>query len=337
MGDTTVDYSIVIPVYYNEGSLKSTMESILEEVCAKNPDKSCEVIFVDDGSGDGSLEELLDIQKRHPRRVRVIKFTRNFGQPLARLAGLRLARGKCAVTISADGQDPTSLIHEMLKAHFDEGFEIVICERAGRDESWVRRQTSRLFYGLMRKLSFPAMPLGGFDYVLVGRQALDAVLRNQEAHPFFQGQVLWTGFKHKSLEYRRRVRKTGESRWSFGMKIKLLIDGVMNYSFLPIRLISVTGILMAVLGASFAVVLVMRKLLGEAQLAGWTATMTVLLVTSGVQMLMLGVIGEYLWRVLAQVQNREPYIIDSIYDESGVPAPAETPGPHPDENAGPLV
>jgi len=322
MGDTAVDYSIVIPVYYNEGSLKSTMQAIHQEVVSKNPELSWEVIFVDDGSGDGSLQELLDIQKREPQRVRVIKFTRNFGQPRARLAGLRHARGKCVVTISADGQDPASLIHEMLHAHFDDGFEIVLCERTGRDERWYRRQTSRFFYGLMRKLSFPAMPRGGFDYVLVGRHALNAVLRNQEAHPFFQGQVLWTGFRHKSIEYRRLARKTGRSRWSFGMKIKLLIDGVMNYSFLPIRLISVTGICMAVFGAAFAAVLVMRKLFGDTKLLGWTATMTVLLVTSGVQMVMLGVIGEYLWRVLAQVQNREPYIIDSIYDDSQGDAPA---------------
>lgn len=315
MSNTEVDYSIVIPVYYNEGTLKSTMESIQHEVISKNPEKCCEVIFVDDGSGDGSFQELLDIQKSDPRRVKIIKLTRNFGQPRARLAGLRHARGRCVVTISADGQDPVSLIHEMLNAHFDEGFEVVICERTGRDESWYRRQTSRFFYGLMRKLTFPAMPQGGFDYVLLGRQALDVVLRNQEANPFFQGQILWTGFKHKSLKYRRRTRKIGCSRWSFGMKIKLLIDGVMNYSFFPIRLISFTGILMAFFGASIAGFLVIRKLLGGTQLSGWTATMTVLLVTSGVQMLMLGVIGEYLWRVLAQVQNREPYIIEAVYGE----------------------
>jgi dolichol-phosphate mannosyltransferase len=210
----------------------------------------------------------------------------------------------------------------MLNAHFEDGFEIVIGERTGRDERWYRRQTSRFFYGLMQKLSFPAMPQGGFDYVLLGRQALTSVLRNQEANPFFQGQILWTGFKHKSLKYRRRARKTGRSRWSFGMKVKLLIDGVMNYSFLPIRLISVTGIFMAFLGASFAAFFVMRTLLGGTGVPGWTTIVTVVLVTSGVQMLMLGVIGEYLWRVLAQVQNRQPYIIDSIYDESRGDAPA---------------
>ena len=308
------DCSIVIPVYFNEGSLETTFQSLQDEVIARNPKLRFEVVFVDDGSGDGSLIELLSLKKSNPETIKIIKLTRNFGQPRARLAGLKHANGKCIVSISADGQDPASLIHDMLRFHFQEKYEVVICERAGRDESWYRQATSRMFYGLMRKLCFPNMPEGGFDFVLLGRQALDIVLSNQEANPFIQGQILWTGFRSHSIPYRRRERKVGRSRWTFGMKFKLLMDGVLNYSFFPIRMISACGVGVAVMGVLFAVALVLRKLIWGTQVDGWVGLSTIVLVTSGMQMLMLGVIGEYLWRVLAEVQNRAPFVIERIYD-----------------------
>jgi glycosyltransferase involved in cell wall biosynthesis len=314
--DVACDYSIVIPVYYNEGCLSETMASLKNDVIAQHPDLTCEVIFVDDGSGDGSLNELLRIREENPKIVKVIKLTRNFGQPKARLAGLSYAKGKCVATMSADGQDPAVLINEMLKAHFEEQFEIVICTRQGRDESWYRILTSRLFYALMKKLSFPNMPPGGFDFVLLGRRALDVLLRNQEAHPFFQGQILWMGFKTKFIEYRRLVRKVGRSHWTFGKKLTYLIDGVMSYSFLPMRLMSGMGILAALLGFLWALRIFINFMVRGNPVKGWSPLMIVILVMGGLQMLMLGVIGEYLWRTLAQVRNREPYIIETIYDDA---------------------
>ena len=244
-----VDYSIVIPVYYNEGSLRPTMDALRSEVFEANSGRSCEVIFVDDGSGDDSLRELLELQREDPERVKVIALTRNFGQPYARLAGLERSRGRCVISISADGQDPAGLINDMLAAHFEEGYEVVACARKGRDESWYRVVTSRVFYWLLQRLSFPNMPLGGFDFVLLSRRALNVVLRNQEAHPFFQGQILWTGFTPKFIYFQRRQRETGKSRWTFGKKVTLLIDGVLSYSFFPIRVMSFTGSLIALRGA----------------------------------------------------------------------------------------
>ncbi|MCK5806698.1 MAG: glycosyltransferase family 2 protein, partial [Lentisphaeria bacterium] len=235
------DYTIIIPVYYNEGTLVSTVAAIRKEVIARNPGRVAEILFIDDGSGDGSLDELLQLHKDHPGLVRVIKLTRNFGQVNAMLAGYAQARGKCVVAMSADGQDPPSLINEMLAAHFDEGHEVVICSRVGRDESAYRVLTSKLFYALMRRLAFPNMPSGGFDYMLLGRRALDVLLRNQEAHLFLQGHILWLGFKPKFLEYHRRKREVGSSRWTFGRKLTYLIDGLMSCSFVPIRLVSLTG------------------------------------------------------------------------------------------------
>lgn len=312
--DSAVDYSIVMPVYFNEGSLTETMTSIKKDVIACNPNLCCEIIFVDDGSGDGSLDELLRLRQMDPQIVKVIKLTRNFGQVNALLAGCSYASGKCVIAMSADGQDPAVLINEMLEAHFEEQFEIVACARQGRDESWYRILTSKLFYAVMRKLSFPNMPPGGFDFMLLGRRALDVLLRNQEAHQFFQGQVLWTGFKSKFIEYRRQNRKVGRSRWTFGKKLTLLIDGAMSYSFLPIRLMSGMGILVALLGFLYAAIIFVGRIVWGHPVQGWAPLMIMILVMGGLQMLMLGVIGEYLWRTLAQVRNREPYIIETVYD-----------------------
>jgi polyisoprenyl-phosphate glycosyltransferase len=323
MTDTTaagaVDYSIVIPVYYNEGELKPTFEAIAREVIARNPELVGEVVFVDDGSGDGSLAELLELHAEHPEIVRVIKLTRNFGQPSARLAGLTHARGRCALSMSADGQDPAELLHQMLHAHFDEGFEVVICARKGRDESLYRSLTSRIFYGAMRSLRFQTMPTGGFDFVLLGRKALDVILKNREANHFFQGQVLWTGFKPKVIEYRRLKRKVGVSRWSFGKKLKLMLDAVLSYSYAPVRWISISGVAMALLGFLTAAALVVRRLVWGTAVEGWTALIVVVLFTSGMQMLMIGILGEYQWRTLAQARDRDPYVVDEVYDVTTPP------------------
>lgn len=323
------DFSIVIPVYFNEGNLTSTMAGIRGEVLERNPGLSGEVIFVDDGSGDGSFDELLRIRAADPRTVRVIKLSRNFGQVNALAAGFAHARGRCVIAISADGQDPPALMNEMLKAHFEEGYEIVAGERSGRDESAYRIITSRIFYALMRKLSFPNLPLGGFDYVLLSRRVVNLLLKNREAHAFFQGQILWTGFRPKFIPYFRKEREVGESRWSFGRKLTYLIDGTMGYSFFPIRFISVMGVLFALLGFFYAGLIIVLKLFGGIPVTGWAPLMVMILVMGGFQMLMLGVIGEYLWRALAQVRNRDPYVIEAVHEADGPNSPGGGEGPPP--------
>jgi len=310
----TPDYSIVIPVYYNEGTIKRTVESIKTEVISQQPDLQAEFILVDDGSKDRSYEQLLSIYREYPDMVTVIKLTRNFGQVAAIMAGLAYSRGRCSIIISADCQDPPSLMNEMLSAHFNEGFHIVAGEREGRDESRYRIVTSQLFYRMMRRLSFPTMPKGGFDYVLVSERVRKFLLESSEVNPFFQGQLLWTGFSTKFLGYCRRSREEGKSRWTFVKKLLYLIDGVVSYSFLPIRSLSVVGFLFAFLGFLYAAVVLVTRLTWGLPVTGWAPLMIVTLVLGGVQMIMLGVTGEYLWRILVQVRGRPLYIIDEIHE-----------------------
>ena len=309
-----IDFTVVLPVYFNEDVLETVMEDISREVLEPLGHLASEVIFVDDGSSDGSLNVLLGLQHRQPSRVKVIALTRNFGQVNAIEAGLRHARGQVVVVMSADGQDPPSLIPKMLEAH-REGHEVVICAREGREESWYRRITSRFFYSLIRRLSFPTMPPGGFDCVSVSRKALRQLLRLHEAHSFFQGRILWMGFEPFLIPYQRQGTG-GCSRWTFAKKLTYLIDGVLSYSYLPLRAISLTGILIALLGFSYALFILIMKLLGDVPIEGWAPIMIVVLSLSGIQMLMIGVLGEYLWRTLAQARGRPPYIIDRIYEDN---------------------
>jgi len=308
-------YSIIIPVFYNEGSLIQTMDSIYNEVIKNNSDYLSEIIFVDDGSGDGSLKELLKIRSQYPDIVKIIKLTRNFGQGNALLAGLSYAKGKCVVAISADGQDPPALINDMLRSHFIENYEVVACKREVREESFYRRITSKIFYSLMRKLAFPDLPTGGFDYFLLGRRSLDAFMRNIDKHPFIQGEILWLGFRTKYISYTRQKRVAGKSRWTFGKKITYFIDGLLSYSFFPIRAVSVIGIVVSIIGFCSAIAVMLSKFIWESPILGWTSLMVVILIIGGLQMVMLGIIGEYLWRTLSQVRNRDFYIVDRIYDK----------------------
>lgn len=309
------DYSLVIPVYFNEGCLFPLTTSIIEKVVSKNKNRTCEIIFVDDGSGDKSLGELLELRVLYPDLIKIIKFSRNFGQNSAIIAGLSHTRGKCVVVTSADGQDPPELINDMLKAYFEDGFEIAICTRKSRDGSVFRAITSRIAYTIIKKLTFPNMPVGGFDYVLMGSQALDVYLRNIDSNSFFQGLILWSGFKIKFIQYHRRERISGKSGYTFSKMLFNLIDAILAYSYFPIRVMSYTGIIFSIFGFLYAIDIILTKIFYGVPIQGWAPIMVVLLVTGGVQILMLGVIGEYIWRILSQVRNRDLYVIESFFGE----------------------
>ncbi len=312
--DGAPDYSCVLPVYFNEGALTNTFNQLKEQVIDANPGYTAEIIFVDDGSGDGSYQELVQLRKDNPGLVKVVKLTRNFGQVSALMAGFARAKGRCVVAMSADGQDPVGLINDMLRAHFDDHYQLVICHREERDESFTRKLTSEIFYSLVRRLSFSNMPVGGFDFFLMGRRAVDVLLRNAEAHPFLQGQILWTGFPVKYLSYRRQAREIGESRWTLAKKVTYLIDGVMSYSSMPIRLMSISGFVIAATGFLYALYIIATRIIFGSVIQGWAALMVVSLVLGGLQLLMLGVIGEYMWRTLAQSRKRDAYVIEEVLD-----------------------
>lgn len=303
--------SIIIPVYQNELNLPHTYQALREVLESHKDLFDYELIFIDDGSRDRSFEELMKIYTQEKDRVTLIKFTRNFGQVSAWLAGLSKASGNCIAVISADLQDPPSLLLDMF-TEWKNNHKIVLAVREAREDGLFVKVTSRLFYGFMRRYSIGNMPKEGYDYFLIDKKVKDILLKMDERNSFFQGQILWTGYLPKLIYYKRRKRELGKSQWTMFKKIKYFIDGFAGYSFFPIRLISFTGIGVFFLGIILTAVLILQRIFYGTHLMGWTSIMIVLLLLSGFQMLMLGVIGEYLWRNFDETRKRPVYIIERI-------------------------
>jgi polyisoprenyl-phosphate glycosyltransferase len=298
--------SIVVAVYQNEGSLAETHDQIKATFEHDLPQHDYELVFVDDGSRDASWQEILDLQARDPR-VKAITFTRNFGQMAAMLAGFKAATGDAVINISADLQDPVELIPQMVN-RWEGGAELVICFRASRSDPLFARFTSRVGYNILR-MALPQIPRGGFDVVLMDRAVMDTFNAIDVRHRFFQGDLLWGGYRTSFIPYERRERTVGRSQYNFWKRLKNFIDAVLDASYLPIRFITVVGVLTAGFGFLWAVTIVVSWLAGDSPFTGWAPLMVAVLVVGGLIMLMLGVIGEYVWRINEEVRKRPNYIV----------------------------
>jgi polyisoprenyl-phosphate glycosyltransferase len=300
--------SVVVPVYQNALNIPATYKALKGVLDKLSSHFEYELIFVNDGSTDGSMDKLLEVHRADPGNVRIVDLLRNFGQVAAMMAGFRHASGDAVVAISADLQDPPALIEEMVK-EWSAGSEIVIAVRGSREDKFLDRLASKFFYSLIRKFALSNMPTGGFDFFLIDRVALETVLRTSERNIFIQGQFLWPGYSTKTIFYKRQKRALGHSQWHFSKRIKYLIDGFVGYSFFPIRLASLFGVLMFILGIIVSLVLVWQRVFYGTRMAGWSSIMIALFFLSGLQMLMLGILGEYLWRCIEQMRGRPLYLV----------------------------
>ena len=298
--------SIVVPVYNNQGTLRKTFEQIHEQFLTHIPGFSFEVIFINDGSKDQSFAELRVLQSEYAE-VKVISFTRNFGQNAAMAAGNRHAKGDCVINISADLQDPIDLMPTMI-ARWREGVKIVTCVRKGREESIFRKIPSALFYFILR-LSVPIYPKQGFDYFLIGREVLDIINPYNNRNSFMSFDILETGYSFASIPYVRRDRAVGHSGYTFLKRVKVAYDNLINASHLSIRLMSLCGALTASAGFVYAGTVAYSRFRGVITIPGYTPIVVLLLTSSGLIMVMLGIIGEYLWRALDYIKRRPDYVI----------------------------
>jgi dolichol-phosphate mannosyltransferase len=247
------DLSVVIPVFYNESSLETCQSDIRDAIEERFPELDVEFVFVDDGSGDGSREVLASLARSRPG-VRVVALERNFGQPAASLAGFSVARGRFAARVSADLQEPASLIPDMM-AVAEEGYEAVVGERAERDESWRRRVPSQLFYALVRWTGFPNMPPGGFDCMLLSRRLYREIAETARAPVFIQGMLLRLEPAPGRVRYARKARPHGSSRWTLQKRVNFFLDGLLGYTRFPRLLLGwAPGIALAASGAALLAV-----------------------------------------------------------------------------------
>ena len=299
--------SLVIPVCRNEGTLSITYNKVTNVFNNELNSYKPEFIFINDGSDDGSLNELLLLKKKDSS-IKIISLSKNFGQTAALIAGFKKASGAMAVLLSADLQDPPELIVQMVRS-CESGNKIVICHRINRDDSVLSVITSKLFYSLIH-LANPRIPKGGFDFVLITRQVIDVFNSLNDRNRFFQGDILLLGFPTQFLPYSRLKRTIGKSQWSISKKLKYFIDGLLNVSYFPIRAISLIGFTFSFLGFLYALIVIYLRLNDKIPMEIYSMVITLLLLIGGLIMVMLGIVGEYLWRIYNETKKRVLYIIE---------------------------
>ena len=298
--------SIIIPVYYNALNLPITYAKLKEAVLDKVDDY--ELILVDDGSRDNSYAVMQEL-KRQDSKIKLIKFTRNFGQRSAVVAGFRASTGDAVSFISADLQDPPEIILEMLEK-WKEGRKVVLAVRKARNDGILQLVFTKVYYKILKSIALKDYPEGGSDCCVLDRQVVDTLNKFDEPNSTTVGQIIWCGFQTTRIYYTRRAREIGKSKWTFSKKIKLFIDAILGFSYFPVRVISVIGILDCIFSLMYVLYLISYKFIFGANVTGWRSIMVAIMFTSGVQMLSIGVLGEYLWRSFDSSRKRPLYIID---------------------------
>lgn len=304
--------SIIVPVYYNEDNLLPLYEDIKKKVFDQIED-DYEMIMVDDGSGDNSYQIMQTLASRD-NHIRIFRFSRNFGSHAAMLCGLEHAKGDCAVIKAADLQEPSELILEMVES-WRRGNHVVLGVRAAREEGRCQIFFANLYYWLVRKTALSNMPRGGFDVYLLDRKVIQVLSLLDEKNSALTGQILWSGFRTERIPYVRKARENGRGRWTLGKKIKLVADTMFSFSTLPIRLVEGIGVISFVGAVIWGLVEAMAKLDGHIPVSGWTSLFIFQLLSFGVIMLTLGMLGEYLWRTFDASRNRPPYLIEDSSDD----------------------
>lgn len=302
--------SIVVPVYYNADTLELLYEDMKEKILEKLGDY--EIIFVDDGSGDNSWQVMNRLKERDSR-IMLVRLSRNFGEHAALLAGLSVCTGDCAVTKQADLQEDSGIILEMYES-WKQGNKVVLAVRKERKENPVKVFFANMYYSLIRRIVNKNMPVGGCDCYLIDRKVIEVLERLDEKNSSLTLQVLWAGFRTDKIYFIRQDREIGKSRWTLAKKVKLVMDSVMSFSYFPLRFMSGLGIIFNMLAVIQLIVVLVEKFTKGTPIAGWASLMCVILCASGVIMLMLGILGEYIWRTLDAARTRPPYIIDEISD-----------------------
>lgn len=299
--------SIVTPAYNESQNLPILYERLVHVMSGLA--LTWEWIVVDDHSKDVTFEVVADIARRDVR-VRGIRLARNSGSHTAITCGLHSARGDCAVVLAADLQDPPEILPALLEP-WRAGVQVVWAVRAQREgEKTSTVGFARLYYLIMRRLvGMQDIPATGADFFLLDRQVLEAFRQFHESNVSILALLTWMGFRQTTITYDKQARLHGQSGWNLSKKLKLVVDSVTSFSFLPIRVMSVVGFAVAILGFLYAGVVTVNALAGRPP-EGWASLMVVVLVVGGIQMLMMGVLGEYLWRTLDEVRGRPRYLIE---------------------------
>lgn len=311
MSVATPDVSIVLPVFNEEGGLPELHRRLTSVLTGAG--LSYEVIFINDGSLDGSWARILELGNAD-RHVRGVNLSRNFGHQVAITAGVELSRGDTVVVMDSDMQDPPELVPTLYAKH-KEGFDVVYAQRRTRDgETWFKNLTAKMFYRLIRRMATIDIPVDTGDFRLMSRRVVDDLRRLQERHRFVRGLVTWIGYNQTPVLYDRAPRAGGTTKYPIGNMVRFALDGFTGFSSQPLRLASHVGAFFAFASLALMVTLTIYKLAGgQGLVTGWTSLAVAVLFLGGVQLLAIGILGEYIGRIYEEVKGRPLYLVrDSI-------------------------
>jgi len=307
--------SVVIPVYQNQETIEIVCDSLVAALNLHRDNFAYQIILVNDGSTDDSWSVMSSLLERKLYCPILINLTRNFGQVPALLAGYNYADGECVVSMSADMQDPPELVAEMILA-WDRGNKLVVADRTRREDGAVTSFFSRLAWRLLNRFVIPGLPKGGFDFFAMDRAIKDFFISNPEQHLFLQGRVLFYGCIPYLIPYTRRKRVSGRSQSKFFWRVNYFLDAIVGYSYAPLRIVSFLGILFFICSLIAIFYIIWAVTFGGSSVPGWASTIVVLLFLNGIQMLILGVVGEYLWRGLGEIRKRPLFLVDQVVDRT---------------------
>jgi len=307
---TQVSCSIIIPVYNEEDNLDTLfqrLERILNQL-----EITYEVICINDGSKDNTIQRLIEHHKRN-RAIKVIHLSRNFGKEVALTAGLDYASGDAVIPIDADLQDPPEIIQNLIEK-WQEGYDIVYATRRSRQgESWLKTMTALTFYRVISKLSRVYIPPNTGDFRLLDRRVVDTLRKMPERTRFMKGMFAWVGYKQTSILFDREPRFNGKTTWNYWKLWNFAIDGITSFSTIPLRIWSYLGLIISIMCLFYAIFLILRTIIFGIDVPGYASLMVAILFLGGIQLISLGVIGEYLGRVYEEVKDRPLYVIRETY------------------------
>lgn len=299
-------FSVIAPVY-NEKEILPELVARVQEVMDTTGD-SWELVFVDDGSTDGSTD-VIRVFGEQDKHIRPVIFARNFGHQLAVTAGLDYSRGQAVVIIDADLQDPPEVILDLIEK-WREGYEVVYAVRAEREgESWFKLFTASLFYRIIYRITDVDIPMDTGDFRLLDRKVVDVIRQMRERHRFLRGMSVWVGFRQIGIEYRRSARYAGETKYPFKRMFKFALDAITSFSFFPLQVATYLGFISAGLSILAIPIVIAMRLAGSQAFFGQATTLIAVLFLGGVQLISLGILGEYIGRLYDEAKGRPLYIV----------------------------
>lgn len=305
--------TILVPAY-NEQEVLHLLYDRLKNIMDDNINYNFEILFVNDGSKDNTLNIIQELRE-NDRRVCYVNLSRNYGKETAMMAGLDYSKGDCVIILDADLQDPPELIPEMLK-YWEEGFDDVYAKRRSRKgESFLKKFTSKMYYALLQLVTKIEIQKDTGDFRLLDRRCVEALKQIRESQRYTKGLFSWIGYNKKEILFDRDPRAAGKTKWNYGKLINLSIDGLTSFTTAPLRFAAIIGIIVSLIGFFYMLIIIFKTLFFGIDVAGYASTLVVILFLGGLQLIFLGVIGEYLGRAFYESKHRPLYFIDRYNEE----------------------